>query len=212
MSKQKSNTSLFEHDRELCHGTALLLCGIDEAGRGPLAGPVCAGAVVLPSDFSHPYLTDSKKLSEKKREVLFEELTAHAHFGVGYASVEEIEQHNILGATFLAMGRAYEELCAKLPAKPDLVLVDGNRPPPIQAKLQTLVGGDGLSACIAAASVIAKVSRDRYMLQLHEQYPQYGFAVHKGYGTKVHRQSILEHGPCPAHRMSFLGKILGGGV
>ncbi len=210
MKNQVNNMPLYNYDRELCQGTALLLCGVDEAGRGPLAGPVCAGAVVLPQGFCHPDLGDSKKLSEKKRENLFEEITTHAHYGVGFASVEEIETHNILGATFIAMNRAYEQLCQKLSQRPDLVLVDGNRPPPIEANLQTLIGGDGLSACVAAASVIAKVSRDRYILDLHESYPMYNFAKHKGYGTKAHREALLEYGPCPAHRMSFLGKILGG--
>ncbi len=205
-----TNQNLFAYDQELCQGTALVLCGVDEAGRGPLAGPVCAGACVLPEGFCPPRLNDSKKLSEKRREELFEELTANAFCGVGWASVEEIEQHNILNATFLAMNRAYQELCTRLPAPPDLVLVDGNRHPGIPGKVRLVVKGDATSAAVAAASILAKVSRDRLMLQLAGQYPQYQFEKHKGYGTPLHCQLLRQYGPCPIHRPSFLGKILGG--
>jgi ribonuclease HII len=209
MKNDAPNNNLFAYDQELCQGTALVLCGVDEAGRGPLAGPVCAGACVLPAGFCPPRLNDSKKLSEKRREELFEELMANAWCGVGWASVEEIEEYNILNATFLAMNRAYAELCAKLPAAPDIVLVDGNRHPGIDGDVRLVVKGDATSAAVAAASILAKVSRDRLMLQLAEQYPQYQFAKHKGYGTKLHCDLLKEFGPSPIHRPSFLGKILG---
>ncbi|MBR5559257.1 MAG: ribonuclease HII [Oscillospiraceae bacterium] len=207
--KNDTPNNLFAYDQELCQGTALVLCGVDEAGRGPLAGPVCAGACVLPQGFCPSRLNDSKKLSEKRREELFEELMAHAYCGVGWASVEEIEEHNILNATFLAMNRAYQDLCAKLPSVPDIILVDGNRHPGIQGDVRLVVKGDATSAAVAAASILAKVSRDRYMLEQAAQYPQYQFEKHKGYGTALHCQMLREHGPSPIHRPSFLGKILG---
>ena len=202
MKNDTPNNNLFAYDKELCHGTALVLCGVDEAGRGPLAGPVCAGAAVLPEGFCPAGLNDSKKLSEKRREVLFEELMANAYCGVGWASVEEIEEYNILNATFLAMNRAYAQLCEKLPAKPEIILVDGD--------VRLVVKGDATSAAIAAASILAKVSRDRYMLEQAKLYPQYQFEKHKGYGTKLHCDMLKEYGPSPIHRPSFLGKILGG--
>lgn len=208
MKEQTNNLFLF--DQKLCQGTAFVLCGVDEAGRGPLAGPVCAGACVLPAGFCPPGLNDSKKLTEKRREALFEELTAHAICGVGWGSVEEIEEHNILNATFLAMNRAWQQVCAQLEAAPDLVLVDGNRHPGIPGNVQLLVKGDATSAAVAAASVLAKVSRDRLMLELAGQYPQYQFEKHKGYGTPLHCQLLRQYGPSPIHRPSFLGKILGG--
>lgn len=183
-----------------------VLCGIDEAGRGPLCGPVCAAAVVLPPDADIEGLNDSKKLSEKKREQLFDVICKTAvAYGVGFASVEEIEEKNILNATYLAMKRAYEATGISA----DLVLVDGNRlPPDIPAKMRYVIKGDALSASIAAASILAKVSRDRVLYELDKQYPQYGFAKHKGYGTAAHYEALREFGVSPVHRRSFLKKFL----
>ena len=177
------------------------LCGVDEAGRGPLAGPVCAAAVMLPRGLDIPGLNDSKKLTEKKREELYDIICAGAVcYGVAFASVEEIERLNILNATFLAMNRAI----AQLSVTPQLALIDGNRDSGIEAPSRCIVKGDALCADIAAASVLAKVTRDRYMTVLASEYPQYGFEKHKGYGTKQHYAAIREFGPSPAHRMSFL--------
>lgn len=177
------------------------LCGVDEAGRGPLAGPVCAAAVMLPRDLDIPGLNDSKKLTEKKREELYGIICAGAVcYGVAFAGVEEIERLNILNATFLAMNRAI----AQLSVPPQLALIDGNRDSGIEAPSRCIVKGDALCADIAAASVLAKVTRDRYMTALASEYPQYGFEKHKGYGTKQHYAAIREFGPSPAHRMSFL--------
>ena len=182
----------------------LSICGIDEAGRGPLAGPVCAAAVMLPPGLELPGLNDSKKLSEKKRELLFDEITASAlHYGIAFATVEEIETHNILGATFLAMRRAF----AALDDMPDLALVDGNRDPGLSVPTRCVIKGDANCADIAAASILAKVTRDRYMLELAERYPMYGFEKHKGYGTAAHYAAIRAYGPCEAHRPSFLKKM-----
>lgn len=183
------------------------VCGVDEAGRGPLAGPVCAAAVILPENCAIEGLDDSKKLSEKKREMLFDIITEKAvAASVAFASVEEIEEYNILGATFLAMNRAVEGL--NVPA--DFALIDGNAVPKgITIPCQTIVKGDSKSMSIAAASILAKVSRDRLMLELDKQYPQYGFAKHKGYGTKLHNEAILKYGPLPVHRAKFLEKLLG---
>lgn len=179
------------------------LCGVDEAGRGPLAGPVCAAAVILPRGLEIKGLNDSKKLSEKRREVLFDEITASAvSFGIAFASVEEIEEHNILAAAFIAMNRAI----AQLETRPALALIDGNRTKGIEMPARAVVGGDGKCADIAAASILAKVTRDRYMLEMAEKYPQYGFERHKGYGTKAHYAALREYGPCPIHRPSFLKK------
>lgn len=179
------------------------LCGVDEAGRGPLAGDVYAAAVILPPDIEIAGLNDSKKLSEKKREQLYEEITAQAlAYHVGIATLAEIEQTNILKATLLAMQRAVEGLSID----PLMVLVDGNAPPTLPYHTKCLVKGDATSAAIAAASIVAKVSRDRYMLGLAEQYPQYGFEHHKGYGTKEHFARISEYGISPVHRASFLKK------
>lgn len=182
------------------------VCGIDEAGRGPLAGPVCAAAVILPEGCVIDGLNDSKKLSEKKREALFEKIRERAvTYGIAFASVEEIERFNILEAAFLAMRRAAEQLS---PAA-DFALVDGNRAPKgLTTPCWTVVKGDSLSASIAAASILAKVTRDRYMLELDKTYPQYGFQKHKGYGTRAHIDSIKAFGPSPVHRLSFLGRIL----
>ncbi len=180
-----------------------LLCGVDEAGRGPLAGPVCAAAVILPVGLEIPGLNDSKKLTEKKREELFDVITAQAlSFGIAFASVEEIEERNILNATFLAMNRAI----AQLDPQPELALIDGNRNTGIERPSRCVVKGDARCADIAAASVLAKVSRDRVMLDLAKQYPQYHFEQHKGYGTKLHYEALDAYGPSPVHRMSFLSK------
>ena len=180
------------------------LCGVDEAGRGPLAGPVCAAAVMLPPGMEIPGLNDSKKLSEKKREALYDTIIAQAlSCGIAFATVEEIEEYNILGATFLAMNRAI----AQLSPQPALALIDGNRNTGIAVQSRCIVGGDGKCADIAAASVLAKVTRDRYMRRMAETYPQYGFEKHKGYGTAAHYAAIRVHGPCPIHRPSFLKKM-----
>lgn len=180
------------------------VCGIDEAGRGPLAGPVCAAAVILPSDFQVEGLNDSKKLSEKRREELYMPILLHATaYGIGWASEYEIDEINILQATFLAMRRAVEALT--YPA--DYAFIDGNRMPPLCIPGKTIVKGDGKCASIAAASILAKVSRDRFMRELDEKYPQYGFAQHKGYGTKAHYAAIKQYGVLPIHRRSFLKNI-----
>ena len=183
-----------------------LICGIDEAGRGPLAGPVAAGAVILPRDCTILYLNDSKKLSEKRREELFLEIKEKAlAWNVAVVSPARIDEINILQATFLAMRRA----CEGLSVRPDYALIDGNRMPPLDIPGETIVKGDACSANIAAASILAKVSRDRLMMELDKLYPEYQFAKHKGYGTKLHRELLQQYGPCPIHRRSFLKKILG---
>ena len=190
--------------RDACHG---VVCGVDEAGRGPLAGPVYAAAVILLPDRPIEGLNDSKKLSEKKREALYDVIVDRAvAYCIASASVEEIEQYNILGATYLAMTRAVQGLSIK----PDLALIDGNRiPPKLGVAAQTVVKGDAQSESIAAASILAKVTRDRLLIDMDVKYPQYGFAVHKGYGTAAHTAALKEYGPCPEHRPSFLKKILG---
>ncbi len=183
-----------------------VICGIDEAGRGPLAGPVFAAAVVLPPGHIIEGVNDSKKLSEKKRELLYEKITAECLCcSVASASEKEIDELNILQATFLAMRRAFDNL----EIKPQLALVDGNQNPLLsQASVKTVVKGDSKSASIAAASILAKVSRDRYMLEMAEKYPQYQFEKHKGYGTKLHYEMIEKYGICDIHRKSFLKKVL----
>ncbi len=183
-----------------------IICGVDEAGRGPLAGPVCAAAVILPRDLEIEGLNDSKKLTEKRRELLYDIIVEKAiAYGIAFASEQEIDAINILQATFLAMRRAVEALSVK----PDMVLVDGNREPDLAMPLKTIVKGDSLSANIAAASILAKVTRDRFMLEQDALYPQYGFAIHKGYGTKAHYTALTNHGACPIHRLSFLKKFYG---
>ena len=184
-----------------------LICGVDEAGRGPLAGPVCAAAVILPPDLELEGLNDSKKLSEKRREALYPLICEQAlAYGIAFASEQEIDELNILQATFLAMRRAV----GQLGRKPDLALVDGNREPDFgDIPVRTIVKGDSRSANIAAASILAKVTRDRFMLEQDAVYPQYGFAVHKGYGTQKHYAALREFGPCPIHRRSFLKKFYG---
>lgn len=183
-----------------------IVCGVDEAGRGPLAGPVCAAAVILPDGLVIEGLDDSKKLTEKKRDALYDVICEDAiAYSIAFASVEEIEELNILQATFLAMKRAVEGLNVK----PDLALVDGNQKPPLDIQARTLVKGDAKSPSIAAASILAKVTRDRLMTEIAEQYPEYEFPRHKGYGTKLHYEKIMEHGISPVHRRSFLKKITG---
>ena len=199
-------TELWTLENEIYDEGWTVLCGVDEAGRGPLAGPVCAAAVILPRNLVIAGLDDSKKLSEKKREALYDPIREHAiSFGVAFASVEEIEELNILNATFLAMNRAL----AKLNPQPELALIDGNRSTGVTVKNRCVVKGDAKCADIAAASVLAKVTRDRYMLEMAKRYPAYHFEQHKGYGTKLHYDALREYGPSPIHRMSFLKKLYG---
>ena len=182
------------------------ICGVDEAGRGPLAGPVCAAAVILTEHLQSPGLTDSNKLTDKKRRELFPIIQEQAiAYGIGLASESEIDEINILQATFLAMGRALEQLSVR----PALALIDGNRETDFGLPVKTVVKGDSLSANIAAASILAKVTRDNLMLELAQQYPEYGFDIHKGYGTKAHYEALRTYGPCPIHRRSFLKKFYG---
>lgn len=182
-----------------------VVCGVDEAGRGPLAGPVYAAAVILPDGLEDMGINDSKKMSEKKREALFDIIVENATaYGIGFATETEIDEINILNATFLAMRRAVEAMGVK----PDLVLVDGNRKPNTGYEEMTLVKGDAKSISISAASILAKVSRDRYMKDLAERHPEYKFEQHKGYGTKLHYEMIEQYGILPDHRRSFLKKIL----
>ena len=183
-----------------------LICGVDEAGRGPLAGPVCAAAVILPEHLEIPGLTDSKKLSDKKRRELFPIIQEKAvAYGIGLASEAEIDEINILQATFLAMCRALDQLSVR----PEIALIDGNRETDFGLPVKTVVKGDSLSANIAAASVLAKVTRDNIMVELAETYPEYGFEIHKGYGTKAHYEALRQYGPCPIHRKTFLKKFYG---
>lgn len=184
----------------------MAICGVDEAGRGPLAGPVCAAAVILPAGVEIIGLNDSKKLTDKKRRELFPVICEKAiTYGIAFADHKEIDEVNILQATYLAMERAI----AKLNLKADFALVDGNRAKDFGIPVETVVGGDGRSASIAAASILAKVTRDDYMLEMANAYPQYGFEIHKGYGTKAHYAALTEFGPCAIHRMSFLKKFYG---
>lgn len=181
------------------------ICGVDEAGRGPLAGPVCAAAVILHPGQIIEGVNDSKKLSEKKREMLFDVIKNEVlDYSIAFSTVEEIEDMNILNATMLAMKRAVEGLNVKA----DYALIDGNRLPPLNIECEYVIKGDAKSMSIAAASILAKVSRDRLCYEYAKKYPQYGFDKHKGYGTKLHAERIREYGPCEIHRMSFLNKIL----
>lgn len=181
------------------------VCGVDEAGRGPLAGPVCAAAVILPLDTIIDGVNDSKKLTEKKREYLYDIIKETAvSYSIAFASVEEIEEMNILNATMLAMKRAVEGLDPKA----DFAYIDGNKTPPIEIPCEYIIKGDAKSMSVACASILAKVTRDRLMLEYAEKYPQYLFQKHKGYGTKAHVEALHEYGPCEIHRMSFLKKIL----
>lgn len=197
-------SELWTLENEIYDSGISVLCGVDEAGRGPLAGPVCAAAVILPRGLEIEGLNDSKKLSSTKREALYDVITAKAlACGIAFAQVEEIERLNILEATFLAMNRAIE----KLSIKPELALIDGNRNKGITVPSRCVVKGDSRCADIAAASILAKVTRDRLMLEMAETYPQYHFEKHKGYGTKLHYEAIRAHGPSPIHRLSFLRKM-----
>ena len=197
-------TELWELENEIYDSGVELICGVDEAGRGPLAGPVCAAAVILPRGLEIEGLNDSKKLSEKKRDKLFDAICAEAvSYGIAFASVEEIEEVNILKAAMFAMNRAI----GKLSVKPTLALIDGNRDSAINMPSRCVVKGDAKCADIAAASILAKVTRDRYMLEMAEKYPEYHFEKHKGYGTKLHYEALHEYGPCEIHRPSFLRKM-----
>ena len=199
--------SLWNYEHAAFEESYRLVCGVDEAGRGPLAGPVCAAAVILPPDLEIEGLNDSKKLTDKRRRALYDVITDQAiAYGIAFASEQEIDENNILQATFLAMRRAVGQLATK----PDLALVDGNREPDFGAiPVKTIIKGDSLSANIAAASILAKVTRDRYMEEQDKIYPQYGFALHKGYGTQAHYAALREFGACPLHRRTFLKKFYG---
>ncbi len=199
----KDPIDLWTRQLALSEGLAPV-CGVDEAGRGPLAGPVCAAAVILPEGLVIEGLNDSKKLTARKREALYERIVSEAvSYGIAFAEVDEIEQTDILTAALLAMNRAM----AQLDPQPALALIDGNTTRSIAVNARSVIGGDGLCASIAAASVLAKVTRDRLMVSLAEKYPQYGFERHKGYGTKAHYAAIAEYGPCEIHRRSFLRKF-----
>lgn len=201
-----SEMTMWEIENSLYGDAVQLICGVDEAGRGPLAGPVCAAAVILPRGLQIPGLTDSKKLTDKKRRELFPVIQEQAlAWGIGLASEQEIDQINILQATFLAMERALSQL--QIPA--DLALIDGNREKDFGLPVKTVVKGDSLSANIAAASVLAKVTRDDLMVSLAETYPEYGFEIHKGYGTKAHYAALRQFGPSQIHRITFLKKFYG---
>lgn len=194
-----------EYENNALNNGYEVICGVDEAGRGPLAGPVYAAAVILPNGHIVEGVNDSKKISEKKRELLFDKIISESvSYSVGIATEKEIDEINILQATFLAMRRAVDGLAVK----PDIAFIDGNRKPGLDIEEQVIVKGDAKSANIAAASIIAKVSRDRYMLQMAEKYPQYQFEKHKGYGTKLHYEMIEKYGISPIHRKTFLKKVL----
>ena len=196
----------FLYEKEAKNAGYSVVCGVDEAGRGPLAGPVFAAAVILPENTMIAGLNDSKKLSEKKRELLYDEIKAKAvAYNVAFATETEIDEINILNATFLAMRRAVDGL----QIRPDFALIDGNRTPELNVPARAIIKGDALSASIAAASILAKVERDRLMKILSEKYPEYSLEQHKGYGTKLHVELIKKHGPSAIHRRSFLRKILG---
>lgn len=197
-------TVLWELENSIYDEGYSLICGVDEAGRGPLAGPVYAAAVILPRGLVIDGLNDSKKLTEAKRDALFDEIKEKAlSYSIAFSTVDEIESLNILGATMLAMNRAIEGLTLT----PQLALIDGNRDKNIKVNSRTVIKGDAKCADIAAASILAKVSRDRYMLEMAEKYPEYNFDKHKGYGTKLHYEALREFGPCEIHRPSFLRKM-----
>ena len=201
-----SDVNMWEIENGLAAEGYQIICGVDEAGRGPLAGPVCAAAVILPKGLELPGLNDSKKLTDKKRRELFPIIKEQAiAYGIGLASHEEIDEINILQATYLAMERAI----AQLEGKADYALIDGNRAKDFGLPVRTVVKGDSLSASIAAASILAKVTRDDLMLAEAEKYPEYGFEIHKGYGTKAHYEALRTFGHSPIHRMSFLKKFYG---
>lgn len=201
-----SDKNMWEIEQSLYDQGFQVVCGVDEAGRGPLAGPVCAASVILPSGLEIPGLNDSKKLTDKKRRELMPIIKEQAiAWGIGFATHEEIDEINILQATFLAMERAL----AQLAVKADIALIDGNREKDFGLPVKTVVKGDSLSANIAAASVLAKVTRDDLMVEMAAEYPQYGFEIHKGYGTKAHYAALTQYGASPIHRMSFLKKFYG---
>ena len=201
-----SQADLWKIENEYFEKGIQLICGVDEAGRGPLAGPVCAAAVILPPHFDLPGLNDSKKLTDKRRRELFPLIKeAAVAYGIGFATHEEIDEINILQATYLAMERAIVQLSIA----PEQLLIDGNRAKDFGISTQTVVKGDSLSASIAAASILAKVSRDDWMLNAAQEYPQYGFEIHKGYGTKAHYDALTQFGFCPIHRRTFLKKFYG---
>lgn len=207
MNNTKQPIDWLKYENELREQGYKYICGVDEAGRGPLAGPVCAAAVILPPDTIIDGVNDSKKLTEKKREELFDVVidTALAYC-IAFGSVVEIEEHNILATTMNTMKCAVEGLSVKA----DYAIIDGNKLPPLDIDSKYIIKGDANSMSIAAASILAKVSRDRLMLEYAKEYPQYYFEKHKGYGTKLHTDMILEHGPSKIHRMSFLKKLLNG--
>ena len=201
-----SNVNMWEIENELYREGFQVICGVDEAGRGPLAGPVCAAAVILPMGLEIPGLTDSKKLTDKKRRELFPIIKEQAiAYGIGLASHEEIDEINILQATYLAMERAMQQLSLR----PDIAMIDGNRAKDFGLPVRTVIKGDSLSANIAAASILAKVTRDDLMTELALQYPEYGFDVHKGYGTKAHYEALRNYDASPVHRKSFLKNFYG---
>ncbi len=201
-----SEINMWQIEEEWYARGVQVICGVDEAGRGPLAGPVCAAAVILPEHLELPGLTDSKKLTDKKRRELYPVIMEKAlAYGIGLATEKEIDEINILQATFLAMQRALDQLSIR----PDLALIDGNRETDFGLPVKTVVKGDSLSLNIAAASVLAKVTRDDLMLKMAQTYPEYGFEIHKGYGTKAHYAALTQHGPSPIHRMTFLRKFYG---
>ncbi len=201
-----SDVNMWKYEQKYFDQGVKLICGVDEAGRGPLAGPVCAAAVILPANIQIPGLNDSKKLSDKKRRELYPLIKEQAvAYAIAFASHEEIDEINILQSTYLAMERAIHGL----EIKPEVALIDGNRAKDFGLPVETIVGGDGCSASIAAASILAKVTRDDAMLEMAKEYPGYGFEVHKGYGTKAHYAALGELGPCDIHRMSFLKKFYG---
>ena len=201
-----SEITMWEIEDEFYGKDYKVICGVDEAGRGPLAGPVCAAAVILPEHHQLPGLNDSKKLTDKKRRELFPIIKEQAvAYGIGFATHQEIDEINILQATYLAMERALEQLKGMA----DIALIDGNRAKDFGMPVQTVVKGDSLSANIAAASILAKVTRDDLMLEMAKEYPGYGFEVHKGYGTKAHYEALRAQGPGAIHRMTFLKKFYG---
>lgn len=206
MKKQEVFVDWHKFENEARENGYKIICGVDEAGRGPLAGPVCAAAVILPKNHIIDGLNDSKKLTEKKREALYDVIKNEAMaYSIAMASEKEIDEINILQATYLAMRRAV----SGLDIEPDFVLVDGNRDPILGIDTKTVIKGDALSASIAAASVLAKVTRDRYMLEISEKYPEYQFPKHKGYGTKLHYEMLEKYGISDIHRKSFLKKLTG---
>lgn len=201
-----SERNMWEIEQTYFHRGIQLVCGVDEAGRGPLAGPVCAAAVILPANLQIPGLDDSKKLTDKRRRELFPIIKEQAvAYAIAFADHQEIDEINILQATLLAMERA---IC-RLSVKPEVALIDGNREKDFGLPVETVIHGDSRSANIAAASILAKVTRDDYMLQMAKEFPQYGFDIHKGYGTKAHYAALAEFGPCPIHRNTFLKKLYG---